>query len=102
MKIVPSSSASVSRWLTLCDLLVKLVQSTLFDLLVSVCLHWITVASTHRSCPKSCFFIDDDDDDVTLKTRHAYHDYSNMLQNERGHSALLTKHCTLTLLDHPR
>jgi hypothetical protein len=35
-----------AEWLYLCDLLIKLVQSTLFDLLVSVCLHWITVAST--------------------------------------------------------
>jgi hypothetical protein len=45
---------AVLQWadfLTLCDLLVKLVQSTLFDLLVSVCLHWMTVASTRRRWP---------------------------------------------------
>jgi hypothetical protein len=35
-----------AKWLTLCDLLVKLVQYTLFDLLVLVCLDWMTVAST--------------------------------------------------------
>jgi hypothetical protein len=32
--------------LTLCDLLVKLVQYTLFDLLVLVYVDWMTVAST--------------------------------------------------------
>jgi hypothetical protein len=38
-----------AEWLTLCDLLVKLVQYTLFDLLVSVCLDWMTVVTTERA-----------------------------------------------------
>jgi hypothetical protein len=35
-----------AEWLTLCNLVVKLVQYTLFDLLDSVCLDSMTVAST--------------------------------------------------------